>query len=261
MSDRRLVHAPPLAVETLKVGDLGFASGSDLAAPLPRASERTRNLYVNYGPPGTCPEVGEVEHRAVSDISGSLGGAGLTGNDPAGLRHAAILKAAEKIANVCDCGRESLQVLSFDLTSDLDVGPVKFNAAGLDQLRKSLSTTNVGWGISTLGPSLEAARAGLEDFDGKVTLTVLSDWMLTDTPGVIARLAEFPADSIHAIALTAPPPEAFNEYPAIKVTTAGWSDDPAVVAEAIYGEFTRFRPPAPPLPPKKSRRSRRRRRR
>jgi hypothetical protein len=147
----------------------------DLAAPLPRAARRAAQLAVTFGPPGRCPTNEAHEHKVITDLSGSLGGAGLTGNDPAGLRHAAVLKAAEKVAASCSCERERLQILSFDLTSELDIGPLPLTATGMKDLGRSLSSTNVGWGVSTLGPSLAAARASVHDFDGKVTITVLSD--------------------------------------------------------------------------------------
>jgi hypothetical protein len=247
-----------LSMGSLMVPNLGLGSGADLGAPLPRAAHRAQELIVDFGPPGDCPEHTDVKHLAFSDLSGSLGTAGLTGNDPAGLRHAAILKAAEKIGAVCTCGRETLQVLSFDLTSELDVGPCQLNPAGLRDLRRALSSTDVGWGISTLGPSLAAARTIVDDFDGKVTLTVMSDFILTDIPQILPDLASFPADSIHVVVLTAPPPAALADYPNITVTAAGWSDDPAIVAKEVYAEFTKFRPLGRLRPKGRSRRRSRR---
>jgi hypothetical protein len=230
-----------MEMRTVFLGSLGLGRGTNLAAPLPCIEGRAGEIEVALGPVGRCPRHGEVRHLGISDISGSLGGNGCAGNDPAGLRHAAFLCAADKIARVCRCGRESIQVFSFDLTSPLDVGPVRLNRAGFRDLQRALGERNVGWGISTLGPSLQAARDSIQGFNGKVTLTVMSDFLLTDLTTAIEDLAAFPADAIHAIALTAPAPPVLEAHPQIAITTAGWSDKPAIVAEAIYEQLIRFR--------------------
>lgn len=233
-----------VAIPGLTAGDFGLGNGGALAAPLPKADERAGRLVVNFKPIGRCPKDEDVRHIVAFDLSGSLGGPGGTGNDPAGLRFAALLRAAETVAAACRCGRETLQVFSFDLTSEFEVGPVPLNRQGIGQLREALSSTNVGWGISTLGPSLAAARQSVAGFEGKVTITVASDFLLTDVPNVLRDLAGFPADSVHALVLTAPVPPVLGNDPSITVTAAGWSDKPAIVAEALYQEFVRFRRPA-----------------
>ena len=226
---------PVPGVTTPSIPGLGL-----LASPLPSTIARAVRLRVRFSDPGRCSGR-PVDHHVITDLSGSLGGNGAAGNDPAGLRHAALLRAGEDVARVCRCGHERLTVWSFDLSSPLDVGPVTLNRRGITALADALNDPNVGWGISTLGPALAAARHAADAAPGRCTLTVMSDYLLTDVPYIIDELAAFPADSIHAIVLTAPVPDALGAHPHIHVTQANWDDDPATVAHAIHGEFIRYR--------------------
>jgi hypothetical protein len=198
------------------------------------------SLHVTFRNAGRCSGR-PVDHHVITDLSGSLGGNSNVGNDPAGLRHAALLRAAEHVGRVCRCGLERLTVWSYDLNSPLDVGPLTLNRHGIPRLANALNDPNVGWGISTLGPALSAARSAAETAPGRCTLTVMSDYLLTDVPHIINDLAAFPADSIHAVVLTAPVPDALTAHPHIHITQANWDDDPATVAHAIHTELTRYR--------------------
>jgi hypothetical protein len=134
-------------------------------------------------------------------------------------------------------------VWSFDLTSPLDIGPVTVDRHGIPALAAALNNPNVGWGVSTLGPALTAARAAVDQAPGRCTLTVMSDFLLTDVPYVLDDLAAFPADSIHAVVLTAPIPDALTTHAHVHITQANWDDDPATVAHAVHTELTRYRIP------------------
>jgi hypothetical protein len=234
----------PAVVPVLGVAGPTIPGLSRLATALPSTVARAAGLHVTFTDAGRCSGH-HIDNHVITDLSGSLGGNGAAGNDPAGLRHAALLRAAEHVARTCRCGHERLTVWSFDLNSPLDIGPVTIDRHGIPALAAALNDPDVGWGISTLGPALTSARAQAELAPGRCTLTVMSDYLLTDTPNILDKLAAFPADSIHAIALTAPVPDALAAHPHVHTTQANWDDDPATVAHAIHAELTRYTPQPP----------------
>jgi hypothetical protein len=230
----------PALVPVPRVASPRIPGLGHLAAPMPSTIARALGLHIQFGSCGRCSGY-PIDHFIISDLSGSLGGNGAAGNDPAGLRHAAALRASEDVARTCRCGHERLTIWSFDLNSPLDVGPVTLDRHGIPILGAALNDPNIGWGMSTLGPALTAARSRAEQAPGRTTLTVMSDFLLTDTPHILDDLVEFPADSIHAIVLTAPVPDRLAEHQHVTVTHANWDDDPATVAYAIHTELTRYR--------------------
>jgi hypothetical protein len=231
---RRLVR---LAARVSDPRSFQMDAPPELLAPRPALSQR--GLRVRFRPPGRCPAKGtRLLNLFSNDRSGSLGGGG---NDPSGLRLAALLLAAEHVANACRCGRELIQLRSFDLTSASDTPVLHLDKQGLKSLRQAIDADSSGGGISTLTPGLDALRSAAEAFDGTVSLTIFSDYLLTDWPAVLPALEAFPADNIHAVVLTAPVPEQLVAHPKITVTHASWQDDPAIVAHAVHDQIVAHR--------------------
>jgi len=233
-------------------GPLGIGSGASLASASPSFDQRIGMVGAEFGPTGFCPQ-DPVEHKVITDRSPSLGYGANPGNDPAGLRHLAVWRAAQQVAARCRCGHEHLEVLSFDLTGALDTGRLGFDRAAIKALAQAMSSTDYGFGVSTLAPSLTAARHRLESHDGPATLTILSDFQLTDM-ATISELDDFPA-WVHAVVFTAPVPselQALADAGDIAVTRVTPTDRAATVALAVYGELTRFRPDQ--RPPHRARR-------
>lgn len=225
--DRRDVGPRPL-------GGSGIRSGGGVV------QERAAQVAVRFEHARSCPEDPTMQ-LFLTDLSPSLGYGGNPGNDPAGLRHPALLAAARHVARACRCGHEYLQVLSFDLHGDFDIGPLTFKRADMATLTAAMESHNYGSGCSTLGPALTAATNILSDWDGPATVTVMSDFALTD-PHSIGLLGDLPAH-VHAVVFTAPPPvELIAVTDHVEVTHVAPTDTVDAVAHAIHAQLIHHRP-------------------
>lgn len=202
--------------------------------------ERAAQVAVRFEHARSCPEDPTMQ-LFLTDLSPSLGYGGNPGNDPAGLRHPALLAAARHVARACRCGHEYLQVLSFDLGGDFDIGPLTFKRADMATLTAAMESRNYGSGCSTLGPALAAATNILSDWDGPATVTVMSDFELTD-PHSIRMLGELPAH-VHAVVFTSPVhAELVAVSDDIEITHVAPTDTVETVAHAIHSQLIHHRP-------------------
>lgn len=215
---------------------------SRLPARLRAVDEPSDDYTPVLGNPGTCSGK-PVRHIVLNDRSASLGGAGVGGADPIGLRYLSLLRAVEKIATSCRCRKEELELISFDLRSSFDLAPTPMHKKSIGKIRSALTTEDRGCGISTLAPAIAEATTSLDGFRGRSTLTVFSDWFLTDTEQAVADLLALEVDHLHVVALSAPAPSGISESAQVTVTEASWSDDPALVAEAVFEVFVAQRKP------------------
>jgi hypothetical protein len=172
-----------------------------------------------------------------------MGRPGVAGNDATALRHTAVLAAAQRMARTCRCHHETLQLFSFDLHGDFDIGPVELNRHDVRAITGALTSPNYGYGCSVLGPALTAAAATAGSDDEVTTLTVLSDFQLFDM-GSIDLLATFPAVSIHAVVLSAPVPAQLAALDNVTITSVGPTSDPAEIALVVYDQLRSGRRPS-----------------
>jgi hypothetical protein len=218
----------------------GAVDGSGLRKGV-ELRERAAHVAARFDPAGRCPAEPTI-NIAITDLSPSLGYGGNPGNDPAGLRHPALLVAARHVARACRCGREFIEVISFDLHGEFDIGPLSFNRADMRTLTTAMESTNYGSGCSTLGPALQTATRALAGWAGLATVTVMSDFELTD-PDSISRLGDLPAH-VHAVVFTSSVPHQLERLTdaGITVTTVAPTDPVEIVAHAIHHELTHHRP-------------------
>lgn len=225
--DRRDIGPRPL-------GGTGIRPGGRVV------QERAAQVAVRFEHARSCPEHPTLQ-LFLTDLSPSLGYGGNPGNDPAGLRHPALLAAARHVARACRCGHEHLQVLSFDLHGDFDIGPLTFKRADMATLTAAMESRNYGSGCSSLGPAVTAAAEILSDWDGPATVTVMSDFELTD-PHSISLLGDLPAH-VHAVVFTSPVPAELNDLDdQVEITHVAPTDSIDTVAHAIHSQLIHHRP-------------------
>lgn len=202
--------------------------------------ERAALVTVRFEHARSCPE-DPTKQLFITDLSPSLGYGGNPGNDPSGLRHPALLAAARHVARACRCDHEYLQVLSFDLGGDFDIGPLTFKRADMATLTQAMESRNYGSGCSSLGPAVTAAAEILSDWDGPATVTVMSDFELTD-PHSISLLGDLPAH-VHAVVFTSPVPAELNDLDdQVEITHVAPTDSIDTVAHAIHSQLIHHRP-------------------
>lgn len=203
--------------------------------PAGRGHRQIRLGFPGYDPLRPCL------HILLFDDSWSL--ASPNGNDPVAQRYREAEKAIRHIAGWTVTSRQRVATLHFD-HPDGATGAQRLNSdKQLTALLDSLRMPPEAAGTSDLGPSLKAAHELAADHaDEHVTLTVMTDWMLTDLDPSLpfADLRAFPGP-VHAVALNAVPPLDLEAMPNVTLTHVASSDPPGMLAAAVAHSLTSTR--------------------
>lgn len=196
--------------------------------------------WVELGWPGFDPPTPTL-HIHVFDDSGSVTAA--HGADPVGNRFEEAKQAIELVAAWSFTPRAKVAVLHFDNPVGAS-GVVALNDRRvMTRLAPTLCTPRAGVGTSDLDPSLgEGERLAAAYPDHRVTLTVFSDFALTDVDpqAVLSRLTRFPGH-VHAVVLGGQPPLDLFDNSSITFTSLSESDPPGTFAAAIHRSMTATR--------------------
>lgn len=185
---------------------------------------------------GKCPKEQPTLTILIFDDSASVGLIG--GTDPIGNRYQEAATAVTHVAKKCRCKGCLAAVVHFDTPTSTDVAshPLRDTTT----LETGLQPPDSFAGISTLGPSLDVGLQIAEDHpDHQVALVVFSDFWLTDSDEIPARLASFPGKVFPVI---------LGDHQALELAEAGLepinigpSEVPGAVAKALFQGLTAFR--------------------
>lgn len=209
---------------------LGMRAGTH---PSNRLGKEVKLGFPGYDPLLPCLDI------LISDDSWSLSSP--NGNDPVARRYQEAEKAVRHVASWTVTSRQKLALLHFDHPHGA-TGLQRLNSdRGVNTIVESLRVPPGAVGTSDLSPSLNEA-CELAAHHDNVSLTVMTDWMLTDSDPAqtFSELAAFPGP-VHAVAMNAAPPLDLEAAPNVTVTRVTSSDPPGMLAAAIAHSLTATR--------------------
>lgn len=210
---------------------------------------------IQLGSPGRDPETSYL-HVIVGDDSASL--TSVLGTDPISRRYDEAREAVRQVAASTVTETTKVAVIHFDHEYAFVKPGALRQKQHLERLLRALKVPSDAPGTSDLSPALQIATSLAEMHpDHTVTLTILSDWYLTDDDpsGVFSRLAAFPG-LVHAVSMNSVPPLELECLINVAVTRVASADPPGKLAAAIAHSLTTGRPGRRPAHLRRQRRPR-----